>query len=77
MPVRGGVCPTLFGVVCSYIFLFALKGALQELKLYGTPSLAEVQCDNAFQVSTILTLCYLEQAVRSHYSLRPRKYCEI
>lgn len=54
MPVRGAICPTLTGVLCSYLVLFALKGALQELKLYGTPSLAEVQCDNAFQVSTYL-----------------------
>jgi len=77
MPVREGVCPTLLGVVCSYIFLFALKGALQELKLYGTPSLAEVHCDNTFQVSTILILCCTEQAVRYRYSLLPCKYCEI
>ena len=77
MPVRGGVCPTLFGVLCSYVFLFALKGALQELKLYGTPSLAEVQCDNHFQVSTILTLCYIEQTVTSRYSSLPYRYCEI
>ena len=77
MPVRGGVCPTLFGVVCSYIFLFALKGALQELKLYGSPSIAEVQCDNNFPVSTILTLCHIDQAVRSHYSLLACKSCVI
>jgi hypothetical protein len=61
MPVQGAVCPTLFGVVCSYIFLFALKGAFEELKLYGSPSLAEVQCDNSFHVSTILTLLHLTQ----------------
>ena len=77
MPVRRVVFPTLFSVVCSYIFLFALKGALQELKLYGTPSFAEVQCDNSFHVSTSLTPCYTEQAVRFQYVLLPCKYCEI
>lgn len=61
MPVRGAICPTLSGVLCSYVILFALKGALQELKLYGTPSLAEVQCDNTFQVSTSFVLCLLHR----------------
>jgi hypothetical protein len=77
MPVQGAVCPTLFGVVCSYIFLFALKGAFEELKLYGSPSLAEVQCDNSFHVSTILTLCYTKRTLWSQHILFPCKYCEI
>jgi hypothetical protein len=59
MPVLGAVCPTLSGLLCSNVNLFALKGALQELKLYGTPHLAEVQCDNGFQVREkfVLNLC--------------------
>jgi hypothetical protein len=65
MPVPGAVCPTLSGVLCSYFFLFALKGALQELKLYGTPYLAEVQCDNAFQVRTKFVLRLLYNKVNS------------
>ena len=33
------------------LFLFLLlKGAIQELKLYGMPGLAEVQCDDSLTV---------------------------
>lgn len=37
-------------ILHSFIVVFVLKGALQELKLYGSPGQAEVQCDNSFQV---------------------------
>lgn len=38
-------------LVRAFMIVFFLKGALQELKLYGDPGHAEVQCDSAFQVS--------------------------
>lgn len=38
-----------------WIVLFS-KGSLQELKLYGLPGVAEVSCDNNYQVSVLCML---------------------
>lgn len=37
--------------VLSLLVVFLIKGALQELKLFGNPGAAEVQCEDTFQVS--------------------------
>lgn len=39
-------------VVLTHVWLSLLQGALQELKIYNDPSLARVQCDESFTVST-------------------------
>jgi len=39
-------------IIYCTIFLVALQGALQELKLFDEPRIAEVQCaDTAYEVS--------------------------
>jgi hypothetical protein len=39
-------------IIYYTIFLVALKGALQELKLFDDPRIAEVQCaDTTYEVS--------------------------
>lgn len=39
-------------VVLTHVCLSLLQGALQELKIYNDPTLARVQCDDSFTVST-------------------------
>jgi len=38
---------------------FVLKGAIQDLKLYGMPGVAEVQCDDSFSVCEIIHCSFL------------------
>ena len=41
----------IMGFLLHYgIFLVVLQGAIQELKLYGMPGVAEVQCDDTLSV---------------------------
>ncbi|GLG99778.1 Protein of unknown function [Gryllus bimaculatus] len=40
-------------LLATYLALFAAQGVLQELKLFGVPNLAEVQCVSTFQVYTV------------------------
>lgn len=42
----------VLAVVLTQVWLSLLQGALQELKIYNDPSLARVQCDDSFTVST-------------------------
>ena len=34
------------------LMFFVSKGSIQELKIFGTPGMAEVQCENSFKVSS-------------------------
>lgn len=48
---------------CIVAFLF-FKGAIQELKLYGMPGVAEVQCDDSLSVCNPF-LIFLVQIFRT------------